>query len=649
MLFDSNILTVLIEKESAKQLIYLLSLFLTLICLVITLHNVYAYKKNNSAFFIIQKSVILVYVLLLISCNQLVYIQPYTYNFYVILPLSILPKESYIKKPLIVFTVIFSLFMTFFKSDEISKLLFSEISNLDSVNISYENLFSTTLHRQKHFYILISIILAIFCFIYCGTNELVFLMSCISTTLFYISANTLHEMTLGYETFAIITTIFLFFNTQNNAHKSKSVIRYAVIHFLSGFLLMSVDNINVLDSIYLQFDFIHSFSDVQKYCMLTSMLIGAGIFPFSSWIVDTYSNIPDISRIILLPFLSRLILTFILHIFLGENILYILGICTIVFAIIFLLFSHNINHIILYANIGYTGISSLIIGNIKNSSNTYNIITNIGHYMNFVTIIFLLFSIAIFIILKPSKETKENREPNYTHNLQSNFIYKIAITILASVMLYYSPLYLANIMNTESLKIDNYNFIYLLLQISHIILFTLSFGKILVSIIFKKLFNSILDKILKKMQRFNTSLVLSVSVILTIYAWHYRAEVLYHFSTIRLQYDNYLHCIQLAPIIICILGYKFLTINNKHSAICYYNTDYIYRVIAPHILILLNKLYIFIINYLHILFVTLFSKIGLILENISKIRDDFTLKITILSSFIIIFFCIYIRILCLAH
>lgn len=625
--------SMIFSQESHIQLIFLVLISIIFSFSITLLHYTNLSVISISSIFL-QKFTILVYVLLLIVLNKLLHIQPYIYAIYIFTFLHFLPEQSYIKKRLMLLTIIFTLVTTFFKSDEISKLLSS------TLNINYESLFSTTLHTEKLFYLFISLICTIFCYIFAGTIELTFLMSCITTSLFFISANTWHEFTLGYEILAIITTFFLFFSTKNDEYKSKSTIRYATIHFLSGFLLIAITTLNHFNSEYLEFDFIKNISDIQKYCLLISMLIGAGIFPFSSWVVDSYFNTSNISRIILFPFLSKIILLLILHIFIGNKILFILGICTISLSIIFLLFCDNINKILLYASIGYTGICSLIIGK---ATYTYEILVSIGKYIQLITTIFLLLFMVIFVLLK---STKLYNISNFVHyKIKYFFIGKIAITLLSSIMLLASPLYLYSIFNIPVIKNspNNTDIIYMLLQISHIIIFTLSFGKILISTTFNQFFNTLYKiksnnilriKIFKEVQ-FSHIFICLICFIATIYL----------FNLIKFQNCNNIFIIILMPIIICIFGYKFLIRKNKTLN---YDIDYIYRIIIPHIIILLNKLSFFISNYLHTLFVKLFYKMSLTLEGVSAIRDRLSLKFTILSSFVIILFCIYIRILCLA-
>lgn len=141
------------------------------------------------------------------------------------------------------------------------------------------------------------------------------------------------------------------------------VVRYAIIHFFAGTLILSAvamqlseSNSNMIFHSVLNFQNIQLQGSISYVMVLVGLLINCGSFPFSYWIIDSYPAATLHSTPYLSIFTTKVSSYVLLLMFQGSEILFYFGLMTAFCAVGFAIFENNMRRLLCYNLIGQMGL-----------------------------------------------------------------------------------------------------------------------------------------------------------------------------------------------------------------------------------------------------------------------------------------------------
>jgi len=131
----------------------------------------------------------------------------------------------------------------------------------------------------------------------------------------------------------------------HNSNDKIYGLRYVVVHVFTGVCFLS----GVMQE------------DPVNYMTLAALLINIGYLPFSGWIIEAYSSANPSANIFLFNIMTKANLYLLLDLFIGENTLPLLGAATMIYAVIYAIFSRNLKEILCYNLVQHLGMIAICI------------------------------------------------------------------------------------------------------------------------------------------------------------------------------------------------------------------------------------------------------------------------------------------------
>ncbi len=176
-----------------------------------------------------------------------------------------------------------------------------------------------------------------------------------------------------FELMAIGSTITVFFSDQPGAMKSG--IRYAMIHFLGGLILMTgiiarlllAGDINLMPfettmAILLPEYYSFDANAIVIWLILIGILINAAVPPFSAWLPCAYPRSSAFGGVFLSSFTTKAAVFVLLTLFPGAEILVYIGMFMIFYGIVYAMLENDMRKILSYSIINQVGFMLVGIG-----------------------------------------------------------------------------------------------------------------------------------------------------------------------------------------------------------------------------------------------------------------------------------------------
>ena len=160
------------------------------------------------------------------------------------------------------------------------------------------------------------------------------------------------SMFVFWEIMAIGSTMVIWNGLELTSHKAG--LRYALVHFLGGVILMIgiIGNINQTGSS--NFTAV-SLDSWAQWLMLIGILINAGAWPISSWIGDAYPEASAGGMVFLSAFTTKTAVFVLIKTFPGTEILVYIGLIMIFYGIIYALLENDMRRILAYSIVNQVG------------------------------------------------------------------------------------------------------------------------------------------------------------------------------------------------------------------------------------------------------------------------------------------------------
>ncbi len=162
-----------------------------------------------------------------------------------------------------------------------------------------------------------------------------------------------------WEIMAIGSTLIIF--SSNTKLSSKAGLRYALIHFGGGSILMAGLTGHVLETDTVIFNNI-TLSSPYSWMILVGFLVNAGAPPFSSWISDAYPEASYSGSVFLSAFTTKTAVYALLRGFPGNEILIIFGLFMVFYGIIYALLENDMRRILSYSIVNQVGFMIVGVG-----------------------------------------------------------------------------------------------------------------------------------------------------------------------------------------------------------------------------------------------------------------------------------------------
>jgi multicomponent Na+:H+ antiporter subunit D len=169
-----------------------------------------------------------------------------------------------------------------------------------------------------------------------------------------VTSNNLITSFIFYELIAVTSIITIFNNKANY--------RYALLHVLSGIMLLAGISLHIADTGSQLVDNIHYNEGVARMLMLGSLLLNIGVYPLSFIMVGAYSNANKMSFSYLSIYSSKVTIYLLMKMFAGNDVLIYAGILMVFYGIIYALFERNILKTLSYMMISQLGFLVAAIG-----------------------------------------------------------------------------------------------------------------------------------------------------------------------------------------------------------------------------------------------------------------------------------------------
>lgn len=170
---------------------------------------------------------------------------------------------------------------------------------------------------------------------------------------------------------AISSTILIF--SENNQKSFRLGMRYLLIHIFSASILImgivlkySVADLPLKEAQVMLDDLVNlsalDSNKIAQLLILTALLIDAGTFPFSNWMVESYSATHPYIATTLSAYISKIVLVLIAKTFMGSEILIYIGMASMFYSGMLSLATGNLRQILSYNQIGKFGLMITLIG-----------------------------------------------------------------------------------------------------------------------------------------------------------------------------------------------------------------------------------------------------------------------------------------------
>ena len=155
-----------------------------------------------------------------------------------------------------------------------------------------------------------------------------------------------------WEIMAIGSTLIIF--SANTSLSSKAGVRYALIHFAGGAVLMAGLTGYVAETNSVVFETFNLESPFS-WMILAGFLVNAGAPPFSSWLPDAYPEASFSGSVFLSAFTTKTAVYTLLRGFPGNEILIAFGLFMIFYGIIYALLENDMRRILSYSIVNQVG------------------------------------------------------------------------------------------------------------------------------------------------------------------------------------------------------------------------------------------------------------------------------------------------------
>ncbi|MGN7678991.1 MAG: proton-conducting transporter transmembrane domain-containing protein [Anaplasma sp.] len=172
-----------------------------------------------------------------------------------------------------------------------------------------------------------------------------------------LASSDLTLMTIGFEVMAL-SAMFIIAHGNSNAN-SRAFLHYAIVHFVSGVLLL-------LGAC--QFAKLGQLDGIPRIMYMAGLLINAASFPLSSWVSHAYPESSRFGIMVLSTFTTKVAAYVLLLMFAGDQVLLYIGVLTAAYGAIFAWLEADIRKAMSYNVVGQMGLLLLSIGFAKVSS-----------------------------------------------------------------------------------------------------------------------------------------------------------------------------------------------------------------------------------------------------------------------------------------
>ena len=150
-----------------------------------------------------------------------------------------------------------------------------------------------------------------------------------------------------------IGSTFLIITSKTESSK-KAGMRYAIVHFLAGTLILFGIAGHIAEAGTVVFNKLN-IDDLYVQLIFLGFLINAGCFPFSSWIPDSYPEASFSGSVFLSAFTTKTAVYSLLRGFPGTEVLIYLGLIMIFYGIIYALLENDMRRILSFSIVNQVG------------------------------------------------------------------------------------------------------------------------------------------------------------------------------------------------------------------------------------------------------------------------------------------------------
>lgn len=165
-------------------------------------------------------------------------------------------------------------------------------------------------------------------------------------------AGDLISLFIFWEIMAISSTLVIL---AGGAHASGAALRYAVIHFLGGVLLMAGIAGEIATTGNIALAQLSGDMTFSRYLILAGVLINAGAPPLWAWVADSYPKASWSGTIFLSAFTTKTAVYVLLRAFPGTEILIYIGLFMIFYGVIYALLENDVRRILVYSIVNQVG------------------------------------------------------------------------------------------------------------------------------------------------------------------------------------------------------------------------------------------------------------------------------------------------------
>lgn len=172
-------------------------------------------------------------------------------------------------------------------------------------------------------------------------------------------AGDLITLFIFWEIMALGSTAVVWAAGTDSAYRAS--MRYLLVHFLGGVILMSGITAHVMSTGDITFTSMKP-DTIGKMLILAGFLINAGAPPFSAWIADTYPEASPSGTVFLSAFTTKTAVFALLVGFPGTEILIPIGLFMVFYGIIYALLENDMRRILAYSIVNQVGFMVTAIG-----------------------------------------------------------------------------------------------------------------------------------------------------------------------------------------------------------------------------------------------------------------------------------------------
>jgi multicomponent Na+:H+ antiporter subunit D len=170
---------------------------------------------------------------------------------------------------------------------------------------------------------------------------------------------------------AVFSTILIF--SESNKNSFKLGLRYLIIHIFSASILIvglslkfSSAELAASSQLIMLSDLANlgnlELNKIAQLLILLALLIDCGTFPFSNWMVESYSSTHPYTASTLSTYISKIIIFLLAKSFIGSDLLIYIGMASMLYSGILSLATGNLRQILSYNQVGKFGMMITLIG-----------------------------------------------------------------------------------------------------------------------------------------------------------------------------------------------------------------------------------------------------------------------------------------------